>query len=293
MTGIARLFAPCKLNLHLRVLGKRPDGFHGIESVFQLISLSDELEIELGGPDSSCAIECVGMDLPNENTIAAAVERMRSLTGITSGIRVRVVKNVPSGAGLGGGSSDAAATLVALDRLWGANLSKDSLLAAAASIGSDVPFFLFGGAAIVTGRGEKIVPIQARSDLFGVLIWPGVASPTGAAYGLVDKARLRGFEREIDWPCVDDLAEMYRSPVSEWKFRNSFTAPVETVLPSIREARLALRDSGAVYAEMSGSGSSVFGLFETESAAKIAQKALSSRWERCVQFLLLASSQMQ
>lgn len=288
-----RVTAPCKINLHLRVLERRSDGFHDIESVFQLISLADELSVSMAGDDRSCEVVSPLMALPRENTIAAAVDAFRKKTGIAKGLRIEVQKRVPSGAGLGGGSSDAASVLMALDRMFGTALPSLELAAMAASIGSDVPFFLCGGAAVVEGRGEIITPIASRNDLFGVLVWPGVASPTGAAYGLVDRAHESGADRGIEWPAIGELETMYRSPVSGWKFRNSFTSPVESVYPVIREARLALRDCGAVYAEMSGSGSSVFGLFEDETAAGVAHKTLSARWEKVRQFLLLASSPMR
>ena len=194
---------------------------------------------------------------------------------------------------MGGGSSDAASTLMALDRMFGTALPVGELAAMAAKIGSDVPFFLFGGAAVVKGRGEIITPIASRDDLYGVLVWPGVMSPTGAAYGLVDRFHEAGADRGIEWPEIDELEKMYRTPVSGWKFRNSFTSLVESEYPVIREARMALRDCGAVYAEMSGSGSSVFGLFEDKTAAEAAQKTLSARWGKVCQFLLLASSPMR
>lgn len=293
MTDMMCISAPCKINLHLRVLEKRPDGFHDIESVFQLISLADELSVSIAGGIGSCEVVSPRMNLPQDNTITAAVDRFRSLTGVNEGLRIEVAKNVPSGAGLGGGSSDAAAVLLALDRMFGTRISVADMNAMAASIGSDVPFFLAGGAAVVEGRGERIKPIRGRDDLFGVLIWPGVASPTGSAYGLVDRWHSEGMDRDAQWIRVEDLERMYRNPVSDWTFRNSFTSPVESVFPVIREARMALRDCGAAYAEMSGSGSSVFGLFEDEKQAEKAQKTLSMRWESCMQFLLLASSPMQ
>jgi 4-diphosphocytidyl-2-C-methyl-D-erythritol kinase len=293
MTDVMRVTAPCKINLHLRVLQRRADGFHDIESVFQLISLADELSVSMTGDGLSCEVVSPLMALPRENTITAAVDAFRARTGVRRGVRIEVQKLVPSGAGLGGGSSDAASTLLALNRMFGTDLPVQELAAMAAKVGSDVPFFLYGGAAVVEGRGEVITPIASRDDLYGVLVWPGVPSPTGAAYGLVDRAHEAGVDCGIEWPTVGELEKMYRTPVSEWKFRNSFTSPVESAYPVIREARMALRDCGAVYAEMSGSGSSVFGLFEDETAAEAAQKTLSARWGKVCQFLLLASSPMR
>lgn len=300
MTDSVRVSAPCKINLHLRVLGARPDGFHDIESVFQLISLADDIELSRTGAPLSCEVVSPRMELPPSNTVTAAVERFRELTGITDGVRVRVTKRVPSGAGLGGGSSDAASTLVALDRLFGTNVPPEELAVIAAKIGSDVPFFLTGGAAVVEGRGERITPIRARTDLTGVLVWPGVASPTGPAYALVDRYRAEGREGEsagLDgtpaWPKVADLERWSFGTLRNWPFRNSFTAPVEEAIPVIRDVRLGLLEAGADFAEMSGSGSSVFGLFENEAVADSACRSLSTQGKFCVKFLLLASSGMR
>lgn len=290
MTESIRVLAPCKINLHLRVLGARPDGFHDIESVFQLTSLADEITVTRGGVSRSCEVVSPLMELPPSNTITSAVDRFREVTGIADGVRVVVMKRVPSGAGLGGGSSDAAATLAAMDRLFGTHVSPGDLAKCAAMIGSDVPFFLTGGAAIVEGRGERITPIHARTDLTGVLVWPGVASPTGAAYGLVDRYRAEGREGVSRWPSVADLERSYHGPVRDWPFRNSFTEPVEAAYPVIREARIGLAGAGAAFAEMSGSGSSVFGLFEDEAVADSACRSLSTQGNFCVKFLLLASS---
>ena len=149
-----RVTAPCKINLHLRVLERRRDGFHDIESVFQLISLADELSVSMAGDDRSCEVVSPLMALPRENTITAAVDAFRKKTGIAKGLRIKVSKRVPSGAGLGGGSSDAASVLMALDRMFGTALPRPELASMAASIGSDVPFFLCGGAAVVEGRGR-------------------------------------------------------------------------------------------------------------------------------------------
>lgn len=290
MTDTVRVSAPCKINVHLRVLGARPDGFHDIESVFQLVSFADELAVSRAGAPLSCDVISPAMALPPSNTVTAAVERFRELTGIRDGVRIEVDKRVPAGAGLGGGSSDAAATLRALDRLFGTNVEPRDLANVAAMIGSDVPFFLTGGAAVVEGRGERIAPIRTRTDLTGVLAWPGVASPTGPAYGLVDRYRAEGREIVYAWPAVTDLERRYLGPVRDWPFRNSFTEPVEAAFPVIRETRLALVAAGASFAEMSGSGSAVFGLFENEADADSARRLLSTQCKICVKFLLLASS---
>lgn len=288
-----RVDAPCKINLHLRVLRRRADGFHDIESVFQLISVADGLSVSVTGMAGECRVTSPLMELPAVNTVTRAIEAFRAETGITDGIAVGLEKRVPAGAGLGGGSSDAAATLIALDRLFGTRLSLETLGTLAARIGSDVPFFLSGGAAIVEGRGERVTPIAARDDLYGVLLSPSVHSSTAEAYGLVDAWHVAGKDAAGVWPALAELEGMYRGSVDAWRFANSFTAPLEARYPVIREARLALAESGAVFAEMSGSGSSVYGFFADLASADAAYTRLSAHWKHCVKFLLLASSQMQ
>lgn len=293
MIQSVRVPAPCKINLHLRVLGRRNDGFHDIESVFQLVSLADEVSVSMTGCSGDCTVVSPFMELPPENTVTKAVSLFRGATGLNAGVRIEVTKRVPAGAGLGGGSSDAAATLLALDRLFGTDLGRPALAGLGALIGSDVPFFLSSPAAIVTGRGERVAPIEARDGIPGVLVWPGVHSPTPEAYGLVDRWRESGREGSDPWPAVPELEPMYRRLIGEWRFRNSFQAPLEERFPVIREAREALEASGAVFAAMSGSGSAVFGLFADIKEAVAVQKRLSARWNRCAQFLLLASSPMR
>lgn len=286
--------APAKINIHLRVLGKRPDGYHGLESIFQTVSLADRLVLHRSGPDGECRIECPAFNLPEENTISRAIALFREKSGITDGIHVHLEKRIPAGAGLGGGSSDAAATLQALDRLFSAGLSDSDLHEAGCRIGSDVPFFLNGPAARVTGRGEVIEPFPSRTDVFGVLLWPGVHSDTAEAYRLLDDWVAAHPDNDLDMPPSADLPGLYSGPLASWiRFGNSFTAPITARYPVIRDAQHDLYDAGAFFAEMSGSGSSVFGLFREKEEAKRAFSRLSIRWEVCTKFLLLARSPMR
>lgn len=286
MTRMVQIEAPCKINLHLRVLPPRPDGYHGIQSIFQRISLADTVQIDRCYPEGLCKLDCEAMDLPQDNTITRAVSLFRSVTGVAEGLRITLTKRVPAGAGLGGGSSDAAATLLGLNRLFDERLSLAELERLALAIGSDVPFFLGSPAAIVTGRGECIESMPPRSDMWGVLIWPSCHSSTAQAYRLVDGWK----DSRTDWPDVADLPGLYRAPVSRWSsFGNSFTAPLEAAFPVIADARRAIERAGAQYTAMSGSGSTVFGLFDSEAASETAVSRLSENWGYCVKFLLLAS----
>lgn len=294
MVSTIELHAPGKINIHLRVLAKRPDGFHGLESIFQTISLCDRLTLKRTDADNECKIDCPGFNLPPVNTVSHAVDVFRDHTGIRNGLHFFLDKQIPSGAGLGGGSSDAASALTALNRLFDAGLSDTTLHALACRIGSDVPFFLGSSTALVQGRGELLSPIATRSDVYGVLIWPGIPCLTAEAYSLVD---IWQEDHLVDTSLVvpvESLATVYAGPLAGWtQFSNSFTAPIEARYPLIRTAREALLYEGAFFAEMSGSGSSVFGFFRDKQEAELAFSRLSIRWDLCRKFLLLAHSPMR
>ncbi len=282
--------APAKINIHLRVLGHRSDGFHDLESIFQKISLSDELTVSRIPERGEFRLESPFLELPPVNTVSRAVSLFRELSGIEDGVYIRLVKRIPDGAGLGGGSSDAASVLTALNTLFDTELPVRVLYDAACRIGSDVPFFLGGSAAVVSGRGEHVRSFSGRSDLYGVLIWPEVRSSTVEAFRLLDQSGSDRVQREGRfWPALDDLQGCYSGPVENWAFGNSFTDPVIAGFPVIGDVLEDIRRSGAVYAQMSGSGSAVYGLYKGETEAGQAYSRLAERWPVCHKFLLLAS----
>lgn len=274
--------APAKLNLHLRVLSAeesgRNDGYHNIESVFQAIDLCDELIVEKKAGKPECTVKVKGAPLPAENTLTAAYKEFCNLTGINEAVTVDVTKCIPSGAGLGGGSSDAAALLIVLDKLFQTKLKTKQKMQAACRIGSDVAFFLSHGCAVVTGRGEFIREISSRNDLYFVLVQPDVYSSTKEAYALLDERINRSILREL--PGVAELEAIYRKPAAQWTFGNSFTEPLAESYPVIKAALKSLKAVGADFAEMTGSGSAVYGVFSSEAEAKSAYTRLCDRW-RC------------
>ena len=289
-----RVPAPCKINLHLRVFARRDDGFHDIESVFQGISLCDYLDVRTGSDSGlfpgECRVVSPRMELPATNTLSRAVDEFRRETGISDGIRVDVEKLVPAGAGLGGGSSDAASLLRALDGLYGTELPVVRLSEMAARIGSDVPFFLSGGACLVRGRGEIIEPIPARTDLRGVIALPEVHCSTAEAYGLFDRWHALAPDEGREWPEYERLEGLYSGSVSRWSaFHNAFTGPIEGRFPLIREIREYLEKTGAEFVSMTGSGSAVYALYSGDSRIKEVLSGLSTARVRCAEFLLLAS----
>lgn len=284
-----RVLAPAKINIGLRVLPARADGYHGIESIFQTVPLYDRLALRRTGRDGGgCHVVCDGMALPERNTLASAYEVFCEVTGIAESVRVYLKKNIPSGAGLGGGSSDAASLINALDAAFDAKLSLSQKRYIAGRVGSDVFFFAEYGqaselfAALVQGRGEMVEPIHPRRDLFFVLVCPEVHSSTTEAYSLVDQWYSQGW----DWEgcSVEELEAVYRKPVDEWRFVNSFTAPLVQRYPLIGQGLEDLRNAGASYVQMSGSGSATYGVFNSREAAGQAFRELRKKWRRCYTF---------
>ena len=275
--------APAKINIGLHVLPGCVNGFHRIESIFQTVTLFDTLVVR-ASEKNGCVVDCEGMELPSDNTISLSYTAFRSVTGIDNfGVRVELKKRIPSGGGLGGGSSDAAACIRAFETLNGITLSVRQLEAIASRIGSDVFFFLLCGAegcAVVTGRGEIVKPIRARDDLCILLVFPDVHSSTKEAYALLDESFAAG--KIAPCPAYADLETVYTTPVSGWSFVNSFTPSLVSRFPEIGFALDDLRRVGASYAEMSGSGSTVYGIFPSEEEAENARSVLASSWKGCI-----------
>jgi 4-diphosphocytidyl-2-C-methyl-D-erythritol kinase len=266
--------AHAKINLDLRVLGTRPDGFHELRTVFQAISLHDTLTcIPRSGP---FAIECAtaGVPLDESNLIWRAAQALwRSLRrlGPVRDVVIRLDKRIPVQGGLGGGSADAAATLVALARAWRAPVRPAQLTDVAATLGADVPFFLSGGTALGLGRGDEIYPLADLPRHWIVLVIPGFGVSSGEAYGWYDAERDLGRgsavrePQQVPGPWPSRAAQMI----------NDLEAPIARHHPEIDQMKAALRRTGALAAAMSGSGSVVFGLFQRRKDAVIAVERLA------------------
>ena len=215
------------------------------------------------------------------NTITNAYEAFCAITGNTKGVKVILEKGIPSGGGLGGGSSDAAAFIRGMEKLCDLELTLEQYDRIAEKTGSDVFFFMHcdeegRGCALVSGRGENVKKIQARNDLFLVLIFPEVSSSTKEAYALVDEFFARG--KVLVSPEFDELELIYRRPPEKWTFNNTFTSVISRKYEEIGRAIEALRALGCVFAEMSGSGSTVYGVFTSRHQAESAIKELSDSW---------------
>jgi 4-diphosphocytidyl-2-C-methyl-D-erythritol kinase len=259
-TAAARAFA--KINLDLRVLGKRPDGYHELRTVFQSIELHDTIWCTARkGP---FAVQCStpGVPLDESNlvwTAAAALWRALGRSGTVHGVAVTIDKRIPLEAGLGGGSSDAAAAILALARLWGAEAGREDLQAVAAATGADVPYFLSGGTALGLGRGDEIYRLEDTPPHWVVLVIPAFSVATSRAYGWFDEDR-------PDLTAAEPAAWPLRplSPV------NDLEPAVGRRHPEIVTMKAALRGAGALAAAMSGSGSAVYGLFDRRAGAAAA-----------------------
>jgi 4-diphosphocytidyl-2-C-methyl-D-erythritol kinase len=265
----------CKINLCLEILGRRGDGFHELRTVFQTVSLADELTIEVGGDGIRVRAPEGGAPEGPENLCWQAAEAYRELRGWPDGASITLRKRVPSGAGLGGGSSNAAATLVALAELDEQPPAADELKRIAAKLGSDIAFFLEGGTALGSGRGEQIERLPAAEGLNIVLAMPDLHVSTGEAYGLLAPGDFTDGSR------VERMAEAIRrgADASEiaTHIHNGFRRAVTQRWSAVADALRAIDEAGAMRAEISGSGAACFGLFADETSAAKAAEELAGR----------------
>ena len=274
-----QLHAFAKINLDLRVLGLRPDGFHEVRTILQTIDLHDtvQLSVRRGPFTVTSRTQMLPQDRDNLIWIAGlALWRAIGRTGIPDGVAVSVKKRIPSAAGLGGASSDAAAALLLFRQLWAPEEKGCFLRDVAADIGSDVPFFFKGGTALATGRGERTKQLVPLNRQWLVLAVPGFGIKTPQAYKWWDSLPNRKKE------------ELQRPLSRNWRRRmdllsNDLQLPVVKKHPAIGEMIERLRTVGAHAAAMSGSGSAVFGLFARRADAILARRRIRMvGWRTCV-----------
>ncbi len=264
-----------KINLSLRVLGRRADGYHELRTIFQTISLRDELTFEAHAGEG-IELLCSAPDVPADesNLVHRAAMALRERFDVRRGARILVVKRIPAGAGLGGGSSDAAAALVGLAHLWGLETEAVELSEIGARLGADVPFFLSGGTALGTGTGADITPLEDVPGQRLLVVTPGVRVSTAKAFGALGSTALTKAESAVMLPISHAEAE-FRDSLCEL-MSNDFEPVVFGLFPEIERAKKALMKAGARCAMLSGSGSSVFGVFDKESEAVRACEALKA-----------------
>lgn len=266
---VLALPAFAKLNLDLRVLGRRPDGYHDLRTVFQTLAVHDTVTVaaQRGPLTVTCTDPSVPTDARNLVWQAAVQLARAARCGPARDVHIHLHKRVPAQAGLGGGSADAAVTLLALRRLWALDLDRAALTRVAAALGADVPFFLTGGTALGLGRGDVIYPLDDVPPAWVVLVRPDFGVSTAEAYRWVDEGPAPAADRAgVPPPGWPDWAGAVR---------NDLEPPVVARHPVIGRTRRALARRGAVLAAMSGSGSAVFGVFASRAGAADAARAVA------------------
>ncbi len=257
------VLAPAKINLSLRVLGKRKDGFHEIETLISPVSLYDKIEIEKQNRWIDFSCDDPTLSTGDDNLVVRAAKLFLEHAKIKSGLSIKLQKKIPHGAGLGGGSSDAAATLRGLNRLFEANLTRDELSKLGSQIGSDVPFFLFESAATCKGRGEIVEPTKLKKKLSILLLKPGFGVASGWAYS--------HWQNSKEIPGISYAAQDFNGQT----FINDLERPVFEKFVFLAQLKTWLLKQPEVGAAlMSGSGSTVFAVLKDDAGADdLAQRA--------------------
>jgi 4-diphosphocytidyl-2-C-methyl-D-erythritol kinase len=305
-----RLRAFAKINLGLRVLAERPDGFHEIRTIFQTIALHDRLEISLRRAGEGIRLECDSPEIPSgpENLVYRACDLWRRARGFRGGVRVRLAKVIPAGSGLGGASSDAAATLEGLERLTGEKLPWLKRFSLAAQLGSDVPLFLLGGRVLGCGRGEEVYPLPDLPPRKCLVVFPGFPVSTAEAYREVSSrlgsvliravtpASSRHWGRQDGGATsklgrhsrltsqgkprtINNVGAWPQFPLLHWgPAENDFEPVVFAKWPELARLKAHLIRAGAEMASLTGSGSAVYAVFESTRQLLHASKLIPKGW---------------
>jgi 4-diphosphocytidyl-2-C-methyl-D-erythritol kinase len=272
-----------KVNLWLEVLGRRADGYHQIRTVLQGLDLHDVVDLELRD-EEGVELEVEGHEVPRgaDNLVVRAAILFREKTGHRAGLRVRLRKRIPVGAGLGGGSSNAAATLAGVNALAGNILDRNELALMAGLIGSDVPFFLWGGTALGLGRGEEVQRLpDFPSDVAILLVWPGFQISTAHVYQALHAP---SWDARGDLTSADPgttIREFFSTrETGRWgALRNDLEFPVMSLYPELGRLRQLLLECGCGQAMLAGSGSTVFGMGDPSILRKAAERCRDAGWQ--------------
>jgi len=282
--------APAKVNLTLRVLGVRDDGYHDLESVVAAVALFDTLVFE---PAEGVHLACQGIDVPagEGNLVMAAARVLADACRPARGARIRLEKRIPPGRGFGGGSSDAAATLVGLNALWEGGLARQDLAGLGARVGSDVPLFLGSPIAVMRGRGERVEGVSCGSAWRLVLAWPDYAMPTSAVYAAYDRL---GVSRDGRPSATAVLACLAGPACGARPFLvNDLEAAADSIRCGRFDVRGCLERSGAAAVGMTGSGSAYFAVADTEAEANRLAEAVRAAGAETHVATLLADGKNQ
>jgi 4-diphosphocytidyl-2-C-methyl-D-erythritol kinase len=264
-----------KINWSLRILGKRPDGYHELLTVLQTISLCDQLTFNLR-EDDQLLISSDDRSVPADesNLVVKAARALRSRLQCSNGAEIILNKGIPAQGGLGGASSNAAVTLLALNALWGSGLSVDELKLLARDLGSDVPFFLHGGRCLAIGTGAIVKGVHDQPKQHLIVVTPNAKVSTATAYASLKAASLTTSDAASI--LSSSLADVLSADSRQWPLCNDFERVIFEIEPEIERAKTALLESGARGALLAGSGSSVFGVFDDEAARDRALDKLKS-----------------
>ena len=263
-----QLLAPAKINLSLEITGRRADAYHEVVSLMQTVSLADSLQFEA---NDDLRVRVVNAELPEDNLVMRAALALRRRFGVTKGCTITLEKRIPIAAGLGGGSSDAAAALLGLGKFWELDVETREFVALAAALGSDVPFFLAGGTALAEGRGERVTALPSPGPSWYLLANPGVPVLTSAVYAslipddFTDGERTRSLAAELD--------PFRAAPVG----CNGLQPALFRISAEARECFAAVSEVAPLGAMISGSGPTVFAAFDSPEAAVRAAVAVRAR----------------
>jgi 4-diphosphocytidyl-2-C-methyl-D-erythritol kinase len=262
---LLRAFA--KINLDLRILGRRDDGYHEVRTIFQAIDWYDQIVIE---PAKHFEFSAPGTPEDETNLVVRAVRAYERMAGITANVKIRVTKNVPMGRGLGGGSADAAVTFIGLQRMYKRSLPFEEIPQVLRNLGADVPFFTLGGRASGLGRGDEVYKLEDSTDYWLLIVDPGIMIRSGEAYSWLtvpDKS-----------PIIESFCAASGSGCEADVWTNDFEEPVFQRYPELAKVKDELVQLGAYRAALSGSGSAIFGQFQMVSEAARAGSSLNARF---------------
>ena len=270
-----RVFAPAKINLVLRILDRRTDGYHNLWSLMQTVQVEDEITLALTGAHSGVTLRCDEPSLKTDdsNLVSRAAVAVMAQSGRTGGLDITLAKRIPMGAGLGGGSSDAAATIIGLNQLFNLEWSAEQMAHIGQTLGSDVSFFFFAPSASVAGRGEQVAPIRIKGTRWVVLVNPGFPVETKWAYQQLTANRAAVVPLSQSHAMLEQASELGWEQVLE-AAENDFEGPVFKAYPLLQEIKHRLLALEADVALLSGSGATVFGVFRNEAKARQAQVLL-------------------
>ena len=272
-----KLRAYAKINIGLTVLGKRSDGYHDLETIFHEINCFDEIELEKHSKVAMTA-DSILVPIDGSNLCLSAATLLQKEKHVRQGVMIHLKKNIPIGAGLGGGSSDAAAVLCGLNHFWELKLSNDQLRALAVQIGSDVPFFIDGGTAYATGRGEILQTFSLPLPFWIAVVTPLVHISTAWAYTHLSpkgNGKASGLQEKL-------LKQISTPKKMAATVQNDFEQPVFQTYPELKRIKEQLNKMGAVFSMMSGSGSSMYGFFEDDTKALAALSSFPKTYQTSI-----------